>query len=119
MKNYTEYCLPPLLTCNSTTTETPQCVNAHIACGNVDGNFSVYYPDVDPYDIRQPGSALFPPETYVNYISDPAIMKAIGAKSNYSECSDAADAPFEAFADGIIPSKLVFFRLEFIIDTNR
>ncbi|TVY19574.1 Carboxypeptidase S1 [Lachnellula arida] len=100
MANYTSTCLPALLPCNSTTEETPQCFNAHQQCNDVDGSFAAYYPDIDPYDIRQPGSAPFPPETYVNYLNDPAVLKAIGAKTNYSECSDAADAPFEQFGDG-------------------
>ncbi|TVY88036.1 Carboxypeptidase S1 [Lachnellula willkommii] len=100
LANYTSTCLPALLPCNSTTEETPQCFNAHQQCNEVDGSFATYYPDIDPYDIRQPGSAPFPPETYVNYLSDPAVLKAIGAKTNYSECSDAADAPFEQFGDG-------------------
>ncbi|TVY52988.1 Carboxypeptidase S1 [Lachnellula cervina] len=98
--NYTATCLPALLACNSTTEETPQCHNAEQQCNTVDSSFSAYYPDFDPYDIRQPGSAPFPPETYVNYLNDPAVLKAIGAKTNYSECSDAVDVPFAQFGDG-------------------
>ena len=43
----------------------------------------------DPYDLGQNFSALFPPEYYVDYLHTPAVMKQIGAKSNYSECPDA------------------------------
>ncbi|TVY39421.1 Carboxypeptidase [Lachnellula occidentalis] len=100
MANYTAICLPALLTCNSTTEETPQCFSAHEQCNDVDNSFSAYYPDIDPYDIRQPASAPFPPETYVNYLNSPAVLKAIGAKVTYSECSDAADLPFAQFGDG-------------------
>jgi hypothetical protein len=106
MEAYETGCLPPLENCTSTTGEISQCYDAHEACGNVDNAFSAYYPNIDYYDIRQSSLALYPPETYVKYLTDPVIMKAIGAKSNYSECSDPVDAPFAAFGDG----KLAFSR---------
>jgi len=43
----------------------------------------------DPYDLQQNSSALFPPEYYVDYLHTPAVMKQIGAESNYGECPDA------------------------------
>jgi carboxypeptidase D len=107
---YTEYmqayetgCLPGLENCTSTTGEVPQCFSAHEACGNVDNAFSVYYPNIDYYDIRQSNLSLYPPETYAKYLSDPAVMKAIGAKSTYVECSNPVDAPFAATGDGTFP----------------
>ncbi|EPQ50550.1 alpha/beta-hydrolase [Gloeophyllum trabeum ATCC 11539] len=50
--------------------------------------------DRDSDDLRQNASALFPPEYYVNYLSLPSVLAAIGAESNYSECPDA---PYELF----------------------
>ena len=100
MAAYKAKCLPALENCTSTTGEIPQCSAADNACSDVDGAFSVYYPSYDPYDIRQPASAPFPPETYVTYLQQPSVMKAIGAKVVYSECSDPVDAPFAAYGDG-------------------
>lgn len=50
--------------------------------------------NLDPYDLRQNSSALFPPEYYVNYLSLPEVVSAIGAEPVYQECPDA---PFELF----------------------
>ncbi|KAE8444100.1 hypothetical protein EG329_000882 [Mollisiaceae sp. DMI_Dod_QoI] len=102
MANYTEYCLPALLPCNSTTLTLAACQNASNACDTVDMAFGTYFPtDFDNYDIRQPASSPFPPETYANYLQDPEIMKRIGARANYSECSDDAGNPFGVFGDGV------------------
>lgn len=118
MQAYETGCLPGLQNCTSTTGEIPQCYNAHQACGNVDNAFSVYYPNIDYYDIRQTNLSLYPPETYVNYLSDPAVMKAIGAESTYVECSDPVDAPFAASGDGgfslsLLRTQLIFRRGSF------
>ncbi|TVY67495.1 Carboxypeptidase S1 [Lachnellula suecica] len=96
---YYKGCLPYLQECTAVTGEDTVCSNARTQCGTVDNSFSSYYPDIDFYDIRQPSSAPFPPETYVNYLSDPAIMKAIGAKTNYSECTDSVDDLFGTTGD--------------------
>lgn len=100
LKDYYDGCLPYLKQCTAVTGEDEICSNARTQCGKVDSSYSSYYPDVDFYDIRQPGSAPFPPETYVNYLADPAVMKAIGAKSNYSECTDSVDVLFGTTGDG-------------------
>jgi len=82
--------------------ENTTCWDAQIACANVDDYYSQFYPDnYDPYDIRQPASEPFPSENYVAYLQDAAIQKAIGAKSNYSECSNDAGNGFWYTADGI------------------
>lgn len=105
MAGYEATCLPALENCTSTTGEIAQCHNGDVICDDNDGKFGAYYPDIDFYDIRQTSLALYPPETYVNYLSDPAVMKAIGAKSSYIECSDPVDAPFFATGDGkFLPS---------------
>jgi hypothetical protein len=51
----------------------------------------------DEYDIRQSGGGLYPPSTYENYLSDPAIMKAIGASlpgGRLVRCSNAVKGNF-------------------------
>jgi len=93
-------CLPTLYNCNETTGEVPECYQAHLACNSVDIPYGNYYPDIDYYDIRQPGSSPFPPETYVAYLQRPEIQKRIGAKVLYEECSDAVDLPFANYGDG-------------------
>jgi hypothetical protein len=47
-------------------------------------------PLIDSYDIRQRGNdstQLTPLDTYQAWLNDPAIMNAIGARGNYTECS--------------------------------
>jgi carboxypeptidase D len=59
----------------------------------------------DEYDIRQSGGGLYPPSTYENYLSDPAIMKAIGARGKVVRCSNAVKGNFELTWDGkVFPS---------------
>ena len=48
----------------------------------------------DPYDLTQDSSASFPPEYYLNYLSEPSVVSAIGAQSTYTEC---ADPPYNKF----------------------
>lgn len=55
--------------------------------------------NLDPYDLRQNSSALFPPEYYVNYLSLPQVVSAIGAESTYQECPDAAENLFTKTGD--------------------
>jgi hypothetical protein len=45
-------------------------------------DFAIDMEGWDEYDIRQSGSGLYPPSTYGNYYSDPAITKAIGARGS-------------------------------------
>jgi len=43
--------------------------------------------DFDIYDVREPAADPFPPNTYIDYLNDPAIMTAIGANHTYTDCS--------------------------------
>ena len=99
MAAYKAKCLPALEKCTTTTGENSQCSAAGTACGDVDSEYSAYYPSYDPYDIRQPASSPFPPETYATYLQEASVVKAIGAKSTYTECSDSAGAPFDTTGD--------------------
>ncbi|KII91592.1 hypothetical protein PLICRDRAFT_38372 [Plicaturopsis crispa FD-325 SS-3] len=60
----------------------------------VDNVFVPAVGDRDSDDLRQNSSALFPSESYVNFLSLNSIKKKIGANSTYGECPDA---PFELF----------------------
>jgi hypothetical protein len=110
MADYKATCLPALEKCTVIEGDVPDCSAGRNACNVVDIKYGSYYPDVDFYDIRQPESAPFPPSTYISYLQDPAIMKAIGAKVVYSECSDAVDLLFGVNGDSkISPSLARYF----------
>jgi len=68
------------------------CSTADTFCVN-----NVFVPaigDLDPDDLRQNSSALFPPEFYVDFLQQASIQKKIGAEVQYQECPDA---PFLLF----------------------
>ena len=50
--------------------------------------------DRDPDDLRQNSSALFPSESYVDFLHQAHIQKKIGAEVRYHECPDA---PYDLF----------------------
>ena len=59
---------------------------------------NVYFPavgDRDANDLRQNSSALFPSESYVDFLHQADIQKKIGAEVQYLECPEA---PFNLFA---------------------
>jgi hypothetical protein len=62
----------------------------------VDSVFTPAIGDRDPNDLRQNSSALFPSESYVDFLHQPDIQKKIGAEVQYLECPDA---PFELFVN--------------------
>jgi hypothetical protein len=104
MAEYRNTSLPALEKCTRIVGEVAECYAARAACIYVDDKYGAYYPDDFDYeDIRQPASAPFPPETYVTYLSDPEIMKKIGAKIQYQECSDAVHTPFSLNGDSMSP----------------
>lgn len=96
LNTYTTKCLPLLQKCTTTTGSNSACVSADNTCYNdIEGPLSSVA-DFDVYDIRAPSNDPNPPETYVSYLQSSAVVKAIGAKSTYSECPDA---PYEKFAN--------------------
>ena len=50
--------------------------------------------DRDADDLRQNSSALFPSESYVDFLQQAHIQKKIGAEVHYQECPDA---PYNLF----------------------
>jgi len=61
--------------------------------------------DFDVYDVRAPSNDPNPPETYKNYLTSAAVVKAIGAKSAYQECANAPYNKFTTTGDGKLASR--------------
>ncbi|TVY22431.1 Carboxypeptidase S1 [Lachnellula hyalina] len=96
LSTYNSDCLPLLKECSSTTGSDSACENADNTCYNdIEGPLSEIG-DFDVYDIREPSDDPYPPSTYSTYLQSSSVVKAIGAKSTYSECPDA---PYEKFAN--------------------
>jgi carboxypeptidase C (cathepsin A) len=94
LNTYDTQCAPALTQCQSTGSNT-DCVNSVNTCYNgIEGPLS-QSGDFDVYDIRAPSNDPNPPQTYTKYLSDPTVVKAIGAKSAYQECPNA---PYQKFA---------------------
>ncbi|KAF8639214.1 hypothetical protein AX17_001699 [Amanita inopinata Kibby_2008] len=73
------------------------CRDADSYCTN-----TIYVPAVnglDPYDLRQNSSELFPPEYYVNFLQTASVKKQIGADVQYQECPNAPYEPFVTTGD--------------------
>jgi len=101
--------IPTLEKCHQIDGDVPDCSAARTAVMGVDNTYGGYYPDFDYYDIRAPSDDPFPPATYIAYLNDPAIVKAIGANPSvvFTDCSDPADLPFATDGDtarSFIPS---------------
>jgi carboxypeptidase D len=94
--------IPILEKCHQIDGDAPDCSAAGTAVEGVDSTYGGYYPDFDYYDIRAPSDDPFPPATYISYLNDPAVMKAIGANPDivFTDCSEAIDVPFSADGDG-------------------
>jgi len=91
-------CGPALDKCAKTGTN-DDCVYADHYCNdNVYGKITDAF-DFSVYDVR-PNNGLAPPKTYVNYLQRPDIMKAIGARQQYTECADNVYEPFDTTGDG-------------------
>lgn len=102
---FEDYCLPDLLLCNKTGTNF-DCATADRACRAVVENPLYSIIDFNLYDIRKPADDKEPPENYVKYLRDPEVMKAIGAKKIYEECSSETMRRFVATGDCVYPTLL-------------
>ena len=99
---YNSQCTPALARCKSSGSNT-DCRNSVDTCYNTiegplssstsNGGVAAY--DFNVYDIRVPSNDPNPPETYVNYLRQSSVAKAIGAQSTYQECPNA---PYQKFA---------------------
>ncbi|CAG8957316.1 hypothetical protein HYFRA_00010739 [Hymenoscyphus fraxineus] len=91
-------CLPALKKCTGLTGTDKACIQADNICEQIEGTI-LNAADFDAYDVRQPYQDPYPPETYVKYLSNAAVTKAIGAKSEYAECSNSAGDKFNTGGD--------------------
>ncbi|CAG8975990.1 hypothetical protein HYALB_00011545 [Hymenoscyphus albidus] len=91
-------CLPALKKCTGLTGTDQACIQADNICEQIEETI-LNAADFDAYDVRQSSQDPYPPETYVNYLSNAAVTKAIGAKSEYAECSDSAGDKFNTAGD--------------------
>jgi carboxypeptidase D len=105
---YNSQCLPAIQKCTTTGTNAA-CRNADSVCyNNIEGPIS-NSGDWDVYDIRQPRDDPYPPATYSTYLTDPDVVKAIGARTTYQECPNG---PYNKFSQtGDSKSPLFFLEL--------
>jgi carboxypeptidase D len=104
---YEDYCLPDLLLCN-TTGSNFDCATADRACTAVVESPLYNMIDFDLYDIRKPSKNNEPPNNFLAYLQDEKVLKAIGAKRAFEECSseisrrfvDTGDSKCSHCADG-------------------
>lgn len=99
---YSSNCAPALAKCKASASNA-DCTASDNACSNAiegplsaskaNGGDAAY--DFDVYDIRAPSNDPNPPETYATYLTNAAVVKAIGAKSTYTECPSG---PYQKFA---------------------
>ncbi|KAF2743562.1 putative carboxypeptidase S1 [Sporormia fimetaria CBS 119925] len=100
MLSYTDDCLPDLRRCQGSASDL-DCGNADRVCYAVIDN-TIYQaaPSFDVYDIRAAVDNPEPPKNYLDYLDDPAIKKAIGARTTYQECPDGPFDKFQRTGDG-------------------
>ena len=92
--SYTSSCQPAVRACTSSGSD-KDCANAQQTCyRDIEGALT-QAADFDVYDIREPSNDPYPPKTYSTYLARADVMKAIGARSKYTEC---ADGPYQKFA---------------------
>lgn len=95
---FADYCLPDLLLCNKTESNF-DCTTADRACRAVVENPLYSLIDFNIYDIRKPPGDNEPPGNYLKYLQDPQVLKAIGAKKQFVECSSEVMRRFVATGD--------------------
>ena len=106
INTYNKDCAPALAKCAASGSNT-DCHTSDDTCSNEIqsalqvpaqyGGSALY--DFDYYDIRQPSNDPNPPATFPQYLADPAVIQAIGAKSVFQECSDDAGQKFSTTGD--------------------
>lgn len=108
---YNSSCLPAIEKCYQSGTNA-DCTNADSVCSNaIEGPISSSG-DFDVYDIREPSNDPYPPKTYSTYLSDPKVVKAIGAQTSYKECPSGPYNKFATTGDSKFKSTLAIFMQE-------
>ncbi|PLB52231.1 putative carboxypeptidase S1 [Aspergillus steynii IBT 23096] len=93
-----EVCLPAVEKCTKTGTN-DACREASSTCYSTVEGPIMGADDFDVYDVRRGSDDPEPPSTYSDYLADEEVKKAIGARSKYSECANAASAKFSTTGD--------------------
>lgn len=103
LSNFNSKCLPKIQSCVSSGTNSA-CTAADTACYNAIEGPLANIADFDVYDVRAKSNDPEPPQNYATYLTNAAVVKAIGAQSTYQECPNAPYNKFAATGD----SKLIF-----------
>ncbi|RMJ24387.1 Carboxypeptidase S1 [Aspergillus sp. HF37] len=98
MEAYRQSCLPAIQNCPKNGGDLA-CVNANQVCLNTIQSPLTNEADFNVYNIRCPSGKGGPPSTYKSYLQDEKVMKAIGAKSDYVECSSIVGRHFQSTGD--------------------
>jgi hypothetical protein len=85
-RQFEHFCLPKLLRCNQTESNF-DCASAELACYMVSGPLG-RAADFNVYDIRKPLDDEGPPSNYLKYLQNPHVLKAIGTRKSFAECSN-------------------------------
>jgi len=96
---YNNKCVPAMAKCNTLTSSSSACTTADNTCRSAVESPIENANDFDVYDVRAPSNDPNPPETYVKYLQSASVVKAIGAKSTYSECPNAPYQKFSSTGD--------------------
>ncbi|PYH92089.1 putative carboxypeptidase S1 [Aspergillus ellipticus CBS 707.79] len=97
-EGYQNACLPSIQNCTDVATD-EACRDATDVCGAVIEDSIMDSGNWDVYDIREPSDDPYPPQTYVTYLRNETVMKAIGAREEYQECPDAPADKFSSTGD--------------------
>lgn len=98
MEAYRQDCLPAIQNCPKTGGDLA-CVNANQVCLNTIQSPISNEADFNVYNIRCPSGKGGPPSTYKSYLQNEDVMKKIGAKSSYVECSSLVGRHFQSTGD--------------------
>jgi carboxypeptidase C (cathepsin A) len=99
MSSYNTVCFPAASNCSGLVGDNEDCRVADDECQSVIDQplYELFGNDFNVYDIRP--DAPQPPENYVDYLNRKDVLKAIGAKSSYEECSNSASGDFYMTGD--------------------
>lgn len=92
-------CIPALQTCRASGTDSA-CVRADNVCYQGIEGALTQEADFDVYDVRAGSNDPNPPKTYNQYLANPSVVAAIGAKGTYQECADTPGNKFRRTGDG-------------------
>lgn len=97
-RDYEVHCEPALRDCTSTSGDDYSCQEGDNTCNQAIEAPLEQRETFDVYDIRADHDS-FPPRTYIDYITSASVKKAIGATSDYEECSDSVYQDFASSGD--------------------